>query len=143
VSRPLRLLLIDDSIPDLLLAEEAFAVYGERVNVTTYQNGRTALDAMLHPEAQLPDVVLLDVNMPGMNGFDVLQFMKAHPRLSLIPVVMLTTSSAREDVTQAYSLYASSYLIKSVDFARFIEQIEGFMQFWSRSRLIRWPEPQS
>jgi CheY-like chemotaxis protein len=135
----LQIFVVDDNLADLYLAEAVFASFSDQVTVTTYPSGQAVLDAMLPPDSICPDVLLLDINMPGLNGFDVLKIMKADPRLKLIPVVMLTTSGAVEDVTQAYSLYASSYLVKSVDFAGFLEQIESFVEFWTRTRLLRWP----
>nr|WP_255520249.1 MULTISPECIES: response regulator [Deinococcus] len=134
------MLLIDDSLMDRHLAEEVFADYAHLCTVTTVASGEEALAAMLAPEATLPDVVLLDINMPGLSGFDVLKAMKAHPQLIRIPVVMLTTSSHDQDITQAYTLHASSYLIKSVNFQDFVAQVEGFLEFWTRTRLTSWPE---
>lgn len=141
MTRPLRLLLIDDSAVDRQLAEEVFGEYPERCTITTVGSGQAALETMLAPGVTLPDVVLLDINMPGLSGFDVLTTMKGHPQLQQIPVVMLSTSSQEKDVTQAYALHASSYLIKSVNFEAFVAQVEGFLEFWSRTRLIRWPGP--
>ncbi|MEW6421139.1 MAG: response regulator [Deinococcota bacterium] len=140
MTRPLRLLLIDDSLMDRHLAEEVFADYAHLCTVTTVASGEAALAAMLVPGGTLPDVVLLDINMPGLSGFDVLKAMKAHPQLVRIPVVMLTTSSHDQDITQAYTLHASSYLIKSVNFQDFVAQVEGFLEFWTRTRLTSWPE---
>lgn len=138
--RPLRLLLIDDSLMDRHLAEEVFAGYSHLCTVTTAADGQEALAAMLTPQAQLPDVVLLDINMPGLSGFEVLTAMKAHAQLARIPVVMLTTSSHDQDITRAYTLHASSYLIKSVNFQDFVAQVEGFLEFWTKTRLTSWPE---
>ncbi|WP_342747124.1 response regulator [Deinococcus planocerae] len=90
--------------------------------------------------APLPDVVRLDVNMPAMNGFEVLGAMKADPQLALIPVVMLTTSNSQDNIRQAYTLHASWYLLKSVNFAQFLEQGESFVEFWTSRRLVHWPE---
>ncbi|GAA5514367.1 response regulator rcp1 [Deinococcus carri] len=140
MTRPLRLLLIDDSLMDRHLAEEVFAEYTHLCSVTTCASGQEALQAMLKPDGPLPDVVLLDINMPGMSGFEVLTAMKNHPQLARIPVVMLTTSNHDQDITQAYTLNASSYLIKSVNFQDFVAQVEGFLEFWTRARLTTWPE---
>lgn len=139
-TRPLCVLLVDDNATDRLLAREAFEVYADRASVITCHSGQAALDWMRQPGTPLPDVVLLDINMPGMNGFEVLQAMKADPTLRLIPVVMLSTSGDSRDVQEAYTLHASSYLLKSVDFADFVEQVDHFVAFWCRSRLAHWPE---
>jgi len=143
MTRPLRLLLVDDSFMDRNLAEEVFADYGDVCRVTTVASGPDALETMLAPGAALPDVVLLDINMPGMSGFEVLRAMKAHPQLLQIPVVMLTTSNHDKDITRAYTLHASSYLIKSVNFQEFVAQVEGFLEFWTKTRLTSWPEATS
>lgn len=140
MTRPLRLLLIDDSLVDRQLAEEVFAEYSGRCTVTTCGGGAAALEYLRDAKAPLPDVILLDINMPGMNGFEVLAALKAHPHLAQIPVVMLTTSSHEGDITRAYTLHASSYLVKSVTFSEFVTQIESFLDFWSKSRLTTWPE---
>lgn len=140
VSRPLRLLLVDDSLMDRHLAEEVFAEYAHLCEVTTVGSGQEALTYLRSPGAALPDVVLLDVNMPGMSGFEVLEALKADPRLVPIPVVMLTTSNHDHDITRAYTLHASSYLIKSVSFQDFVAQVEGFLEFWTRARLTSWPD---
>lgn len=140
MTRPLRLLLIDDSFVDRHLAELVFAEYAHLCTVTTAASGSTALEGMLASGAVLPDVVLLDINMPGLSGFEVLTAMKGHPQLVRIPVVMLTTSSHDRDITQAYTLHASSYLIKSVNFQDFVAQVEGFLDFWTKTRLTTWPE---
>lgn len=140
VTRPLRLLLVDDSFMDRHLAEEVFADYAQLCRVSTVASGQAALDTLLAPGATLPDVVLLDINMPGMSGFEVLSAMKAHPQLVQIPVVMLTTSNHDQDITRAYTLHASSYLIKSVNFQEFVAQVEGFLEFWTKTRLTSWPE---
>ncbi|UQN10127.1 response regulator [Deinococcus sp. QL22] len=143
MTRRLHVFVIDDSVPDLLLAEEVFATFNDKVTVTTYQSGQAALNAMWLSDAVYPDIVLLDINMPKMNGFEVLKAMKTDARLKSIPVVMLTTSLAAQDVTQAYSLFANSYVVKSVDFSQFLRQIESLVEFWTRSRLLNWPTPLS
>ncbi|GBF06229.1 receiver domain REC [Deinococcus aerius] len=133
--RPLQVLLIDDNLADLLLAREAFAALGEQVGLTSYRSGGAALQALGQANAALPDVVLLDVNMPGLNGFEVLSTLKSDARLRPIPVVMLTTSGSREDVREAYARRANAYLLKSGDFGEFCADIRGFVQFWAGSEL--------
>ncbi|WP_216320578.1 response regulator [Deinococcus aestuarii] len=140
MTRPLRLLLIDDSLVDRQLAEEVFAEYAGLCTVRTCASGTAALEMLDSGQATLPDVILLDINMPGMNGFEVLAALKGHPRLAQIPVVMLSTSGHDSDVARAYTLHASSYLVKSVSFGDFVSQIESFLEFWRTSRLTTWPE---
>ncbi len=129
-------MLIDDDPADLLLVGDGFAAFGTHGVVTGYQSGASAIEAMQQPSAVLPDVILLDLNMPMMNGFDVLRLLKADEKLSFIPVVMLTASAQAQDVTQAYSLFASSYIVKADSFAGLIEQVETFIGFWTRMRRV-------
>lgn len=140
MTRLFRIAIIDDSLPDLLLAEEAFDGLEHPVSIQTYSSSSTAVQALQRPEAALPDVILLDINMPSMNGFDVLKALKSDEKLSFIPIVMLTTSDQEKDIHQAYSLLANSYVVKSPTFGTFVEQVEAFVKFWRSSRLVHWPE---
>lgn len=136
MTRALRVLLIDDNATERLLAEEAFALTDDLIcTLTTASSGQEALARLRSPEAVLPDVILLDINMPVMGGFEVLSNLKADPKLLLLPVVMFSTSHAETDVTQAYTLQASAYLLKSPDFPLFLEQVETFILFWSSTHL--------
>ncbi|MBZ9714518.1 response regulator [Deinococcus multiflagellatus] len=133
---PQHFLLIDDNPHDQLLAIEAFTELCPDCHLTTASSGHEALE-LLRNTADLPDVVLLDVNMPGMNGFEVLQALKADLRLAHIPVAMLTTSGARSDVQTAYTLYASSYLVKAPSFTDFLDQIDAFLRYWQHARVVQ------
>ncbi|UQN10099.1 response regulator [Deinococcus sp. QL22] len=143
MTRLLQIWVIDDHPADLFLTQQVFATLSDQVTVTPYQSAQAALDDLRRPNATYPDVLLLDINMPQLNGFDVLRAMKADDRLTLIPVVMLTTSEAVEDIQQAYALFASAYLVKSVDFSSFIQQVESLVTFWAHSRLLNWSSPNS
>lgn len=133
--RPLQVLLVDDNPAARGLAEEAFSLSGQPCVVTMMESGDQALAALLARDAVRPDVVLLDINMPGMDGFAVLEAMKAQPHLRPIPVVMLSGSSAPQDIRKAYTLHANAYLVKSVEFQTFLNQIEDFVVFWTQARL--------
>ena len=130
----LRVLLVDDSPTDRFLAQEAFAEQEAAVDLTLCGSGVEALEYMRQHHGHLPDVLLLDINMPGMTGLEVLAEMKKRPELVHIPVVMLTTSQARTDVEAAYTLQASSYLVKSPDFGNFLAQVEAFITYWRGNR---------
>ncbi|MFC4638243.1 response regulator [Deinococcus hohokamensis] len=130
-----QILLIDDNPQDRFLAEEAFEQVCPDCQLITQPSGKDAL-AYLQKAARLPDVLLLDVNMPGMNGFEVLAALKADPRLALIPVVMLSTSQSQDDVAKSYTLHASSYLVKAPSFSGFISQIEAFLSYWQVNRVV-------
>lgn len=138
---PLRVLLVDDSPADRFLAQEVFATHGLDVHLTTSDSGEAALDSMHHHHGHLPEVLLLDLNMPGMSGLDVLSEMKRDPELAHIPVVMFTTSQAKTDVEAAYRLQACAYLVKSPDFGVFLQQVESFITFWRCNRFPFAPQP--
>lgn len=131
----LRIALVDDNPMDRLLAAEALEEVCADCTLDVYPSGQAAL-AHLRQSATLPDVVLLDINMPGLNGFDVLRALRVDPRLSLLPVVMLTTSNARADIEQAYTLHANSYVVKAPSFTAFVTQLEAFIGYWTLNRVV-------
>ncbi|WP_184114286.1 response regulator [Deinococcus metalli] len=139
IRRPLRVLLVDDGAADRELAREVFDTHDEQVIVDTCATGARALEFLHKPDTTLPDVILLDLNMPGMSGFDVLAALKADTRLGVIPVVILSSSSHAGDVEQAYSLHASSFMTKQIDFGHFVQQIDAFVSFWLEARTAHWP----
>ncbi|WP_230295136.1 response regulator [Deinococcus sp. 6GRE01] len=125
---PLQVLLVDDDPTDLELAA---IVFGEHdLTLRTFGTGAAAL-THLHAADPLPDVVVLDVNMPHLSGFEVLSAIRSEQRLRHLPVVMLSTSGEDRDVSRAYDLLASSYLVKERDFLAFEQQVQGFVQFWN------------
>lgn len=127
---PLCLLVIDDSSADLELTQLVFEQLRVPVQVSTYESGEDALLALRAPHAALPDVILLDLNMPRMPGLEVLRTLKADPALRHLPVVMLSTSRHPTDVAQAYALQASGYLQKQVSFPDFEQQALAFATYW-------------
>lgn len=134
MSVPHHFVLIDDSLTDQLLAREAFEHLCPDCTLVCFGSGAAAL-AWLRSTPVHPDVILLDINMPGMSGFEVLEQLKADPELTLIPVVMLSTSGASGDVARAYTLHASSYLVKAPGFEEFLAQIDACLGYWRLARL--------
>lgn len=127
---PVNILLVDDQPGRLLTYRTILEPLGERL--VEASSGEQALARLMVDDFA---VILLDVNMPGMDGFEVLQALKDDPRLHLIPVVMLSTSGAQDDVQAAYTLYASSYIVKAQQFTAFLEQMDGFLRYWQRVNL--------
>lgn len=140
--RPVHVLFVDDNMADLMLTNEILQAHADVVKVSTSLSGPAALEFMRDSRNARPDVVVLDINMPGLSGFEVLAQMKDDPRLVAIPVVMLSTSSNPRDVAQAYTLHASSYLVKAHDFQQFVQQIEAFIMYLRQTRLTHWPTTQ-
>ncbi len=126
-------LLVEDDPGDILMTREAFQHYKIRNQLHVVTDGEQALD-YLHQTgdyagAPRPGLVLLDLNLPRRDGLEVLADLKQDPVLRVIPVVILTTSQAEEDILRSYSLHANAYISKPVDFERFmdvIRQIDNF-----------------
>ena len=134
LGRPIEILLVDDNPGDIDLAKEAFAEGKIINNLTVAQDGVEAM-AILRREdtfstAPKPDIILLDLNLPKMDGRQVLEQIKADPLLRLIPVIILTTSGLEEDIFKSYSLHANCYITKPVDLDQFIGVVRSIEDFW-------------
>jgi len=131
---PADVLLVEDNRGDVRLTREAFDEGSVPTSLHVVTDGVAALDFLHqrgdHDDAPLPDIVLLDLNLPGKNGDEVLGEMAEEPRLARIPVVVLTSSEAETDVLQSYDLRANAYLTKPVDPAEFIDTMRTFEEFW-------------
>ena len=132
--RPIEILLVEDSTTDVMLAEEALDFAKVRNNLHVVKDGVEAMAFLRqereYSEAPRPDLILLDLNMPRKEGREVLAEVKADDDLKNIPVVVLTTSQAQEDVLQAYGLHANCYISKPVDFDQFANVVRAIDQFW-------------
>jgi len=131
--RVINVLLVEDDPGDVLMTREAFDEYlHNRLDVVTY--GAEALSYLRcegsYAEAPRPDLILLDLNLPRRDGREVLREVKADPDLRSIPVIVLTTSQAEEDVLRSYQLHANAYVTKPVDFEGFIEAIKQIDHFF-------------
>ena len=131
---PIEILLIEDNRDDIELTREALKEAKLQNNLHVVRDGVQAL-AFLHrqdPYADVPrpDLIFLDLNMPRKDGFEVLEEIQAEENLKRIPVVVLTTSDADEDVLKAYDLNANCYINKPVDFQQFLKVINAIENFW-------------
>jgi CheY-like chemotaxis protein len=126
---PIEILLVEDSEADILLTQEAFAEAGVYNRLRVARDGVEALDVLRAPDSARPDVILLDINMPRMNGLELLGELKHDPALMTIPVIMLTTSAAEEDILRSYQANAASYVVKPVEFGRFYAAIQALGQY--------------
>jgi len=141
-ARPIDILLVEDDQGDILITTEALEQSKLANNLHIVENGEEAV-AFLRREGEYadavrPDLILLDLNLPRRDGREVLAEIKSDPELRRIPVVVLTTSSAEEDVLRSYDLHANAYITKPVDFANFVNvvrQVDDF--FFTVVRLPR------
>ena len=132
--REIQVLLVEDDPGDVLMTREAFEDYKVHNQLHVVNDGEQAM-AFLRQEGEYadlprPDLVLLDLNLPRMDGRQVLDAIKSDPELSSIPVVVLTTSEAEDDVLRSYSLHANAYVTKPVDFERFINVVRQIDDFF-------------
>jgi CheY-like chemotaxis protein len=132
--RPIEILLVEDSEPDARLAIEALREAKVQNRVTVVEDGVEAMAFLRRqgrfPDAPWPDLVLLDLNLPRKDGRQVLKEIKEDPVLRRIPVVVLTTSKAEEDILRAYDLHANCYITKPVDFGQFMDVVHKIEGFW-------------
>jgi CheY-like chemotaxis protein len=132
---PIEILLVEDNEDDIILVEEAFAGARMMNVINNVRDGEAAL-AYLRQEgpyknAVRPGLILLDINMPKKNGFEVLEAIKANPQLQPLPVIILTTSEREEDVVRSYVYGACSYIRKPVSLEQFIDVVKQFEVYWT------------
>jgi len=132
--KPLDVLLVEDDEGDILMTREAFEFHKIRNTLHVVTDGEQALQFVRQAGpfagAPKPGLILLDVNLPRIGGLEVLAELKQDPELVVIPVVMLTTSQAEEDILRSYKLHANAYVSKPVDFEHFIEAIRQIDDFF-------------
>lgn len=134
MGRPVEILLVEDNPGDVRLTQENFKESKIRNNMCVVNDGVEAL-AFLRREGQYgdalrPDVILLDLNLPRKDGREVLREIKADPELRRIPVVILTISSADEDIIRSYDLHANCYITKPIDLEQFGKVVKSISDFW-------------
>ena len=131
---PIEILLVEDSLADVRLTEEAFRDAKVLNHMSVVTDGAEAMQFLRregpHAAAPRPDLILLDLNLPRKDGREVLKEIKDDPNLRCVPVVVLTTSRAEEDVLKAYNLHANCYITKPVDFTQFISVVRSIEGFW-------------
>jgi CheY-like chemotaxis protein len=136
-------LLVDDDPGDVLLVREAFDDHKVGNLLSVVSDGVEALEYVRaqgsYGDANRPDLVLLDLNLPRKSGIEVLEEIKSDPELSTIPVVVLTTSEAEEDIVRAYKLHANAYITKPVDFEQFTRIVHQIDEFFIG--LVKLPPP--
>jgi CheY-like chemotaxis protein len=140
LTRPIEILLVEDNPGDARLTFEALRAGQIANNIHHVTDGEQAMHYLRkagpYVDAPSPDIVLLDLNLPRKNGREVLEEMKSDPTLRSIPVVTLTTSSARDDINACYALGANAYMVKPVEFDRFVEAVRSFEEFWLKAVVL-------
>ncbi len=129
-----RILLVEDNEGDIELTREAFEDAHFRNELHVVRDGDEALDFLYqrngYEQANKPDLILLDLNLPMLDGKEVLQVVKTDPGLKTIPVIVMTSSNAERDVVASYDLHANCYVVKPIDAFKFVEVVKQIENFW-------------
>jgi len=129
------LLLVEDDIVDVMTVKRALKELNVTTPVVVMKNGEEALNYLREGSNPLPGIILLDLNMPKMNGIEFLKHVKTDDRLKRIPVVVLTTSRAEIDKVHSYDLGVAGYMIKPVDYPQFVAVMRTISVYWTTSEL--------
>lgn len=132
--KQVHILLVEDNEGDIMLTTDAFDDYKTDTTVTVVRNGKMAIEYLfkigVYINAKRPDIVVLDINLPFKNGLEVLEIIKSDDAIKSIPVIMLTTSSSKNDVSQSYAHHANAFITKPVDVNDFLKAIMSIEDFW-------------
>ena len=132
--RPIEILLVEDSPSDANLIQISFKQAKIANTLHWVEDGETALDYLLqqgdYTNTPRPDLIVLDLNLPGMDGQEVLTSVKSDPMLKRIPVIVLTTSEDEEDILRSYELNANCYITKPIDIQQFMRMVQLLEEFW-------------
>ncbi|MGB7539961.1 MAG: response regulator [Anaerolineales bacterium] len=141
VGQPIEILLVEDNPGDVRLTREALRDGKFRNNLTSVTDGVQAMDFLRKKtpfaHVQGPDLILLDLNLPKKSGLEVLREIKADEELRRIPVVILTSSQAEQDIVRSYDLHANAYITKPVELAQFLSVVKAIEDFWLE--IVRLP----
>ena len=141
---PIEILMAEDDKSDKIFAEQAFKHTSCQTNLTIVDNGEQLLAYLRqqdpYTDARYPDLILLDINMPRMNGHEALKEIKSDPKLKHIPVIVLSGSNATEDILESYKNYASAYMPKSIGFTEMLDFVKSIENFWFKR--VRLPQRQ-
>jgi CheY-like chemotaxis protein len=133
--RSVEILLVEDNEDDVVIIREVFAEMELATLISVVRDGEEAVAYLKrqgkYKQARVPDIVLLDINMPKKNGFEVLEEIRKDARLRALPVIMLTTSHREEDVVRSYANGACSYIQKAVNLNQFVQLIRQFEHYWT------------
>ncbi|MCI4670574.1 MAG: response regulator [Bacteroidia bacterium] len=136
----MRILLIEDNPAEILLTKEGLKEIGFSGNLDVLKDGEIALTYLKRLGKDIksgkldlkPDIILLDLNLPKVSGMELLRFIKGNPDLQQIPTLILSTSSKTSDIESSYSNQANSYLVKPMEFDKFIELLQSVISYWSK-----------
>jgi len=129
------ILLVEDDAIDRMTVERALREIRVTNTLEMVGNGEEALEFLRDPAREQPGIILLDLNMPKMNGIEFLKFVKADESLRRIPVVVLTTSKDEQDRVDSFNLGVAGYMVKPVDYMQFVEVVKAIDLYWTLSEM--------
>lgn len=139
-NRPINILLIEDNPGDVRLTQEAFKEGKVNTKLDIVMDGVEAIKYLRkqgsYADSSTPDLILLDLNLPKRDGREVLEEIKADIELKRIPIVILTTSNAEQDIIKSYNLHVNCYINKPVDFDKFFDIIQKIQEFWLKTAIL-------
>ncbi|HSU51808.1 MAG TPA: response regulator [Segetibacter sp.] len=131
----MKILLVEDNEGDILLTRKAFEIAGVDDEIEVVKDGEKAVQFLKkegnYQDVETPQLILLDINLPKLNGKEVLSVIKNDLQLKTIPVIMLTTSNAQSDIVESYTHHANCYITKPDNFNDFVDVVESIKHFWS------------
>ncbi|MBF0168830.1 MAG: response regulator [Alphaproteobacteria bacterium] len=134
------ILLVEDNLADAMLVVEAFKETGHKNRISHVLNGEDAMEYLkrrgVYAHATEPDFVLLDLNLPRKDGREVLEEIRSDQKLHRLPVIALTTSEANADVLRCYELGANAYIVKPVEFDKFVAAVQSIGSFWLQTATL-------
>ncbi len=141
MKKEIKILLVEDNEGDIVLTLEALSMAKVSNGVDVVRDGEAAIQYLRqensYASVSLPDLILLDINLPKMDGLEVLKEIKEDNRLAPLPVVMLTTSESEGDIVNSYRYHASCFIVKPVDFDKFMKVVLAIKEFWIN--IVRLP----
>ncbi len=141
--KPINIMLVEDNEGDIILIQDALEEAKILNNMTVARDGAEAIEMLekivSDSPSSLPDLILLDINLPRKNGHEVLGILKSNSSLKQIPIIVLTTSSSELDIFKAYDLHANCYIIKPVEINEFLKVVSKIEDFWLS--VVKLPKP--
>lgn len=134
MSKSLKVLLIEDNMIEIMKMNRTVSLLKAKHEITEAKNAEEAL-AILKTKENLPDIILLDLNMPKINGIEFLSILKNDPELLHIPTIILTTSDNRKDILECYRIGISGYILKPLKYEDYVAKIEITLSYWSINEL--------
>lgn len=133
----LNILLIEDDLIERMKFKKVLEEIEPLHQISEAKNGEEAINHLQEARNNLPDIIILDLNMPKLNGIEFLSYLKSDPEYKFLPVVVLTTSRNKFDTKECFRIGISGYLLKPLLYPDYVEQIKSLMDYWSRNELIK------